>query len=90
MVQRCSTGIVSNYERKNQSSEYNLFEVEGYVKDYQHPGNAIILLDCGLEVFFKPSIKGITQSSLNHRVRFMLGFSYDGLRADSESVEVIG
>ena len=83
-------GIVSNYERKNQSSEYNLFEVEGYVKDYQHPGNAIILLDCGLEVFFKPSIKGITQSSLNHRVRFMLGFSYDGLRADSESVEVIG
>ena len=83
-------GIVSNYERKNKPSEYDLYEVEGYVKDYQHPGNAVIQLDCGLEVFFKPSVKGITQSSMNHRVRFVLGFSYDGLRADSESVEVIG
>lgn len=83
-------GIVSNYERKNHPSDFTLFEVEGYVKDYQHPGNAVILLDCGLEVFFKPSVNGITQSSQNHRVRFLLGFSYDGLKADSETVEVIG
>lgn len=83
-------GIVSNYERKNQPSEFTLYEVEGFVKDYQHPGNAVIQLDCGLEVFFKPSVNGIAQSSLNHRVKFFLGFSYDGLRADSESVELIG
>lgn len=81
-------GIVSNYERKNKSNEYELIEVTGYVKDYQHPGNAVILLDCGLEVFFKPSVNGITQSSLNHSVKFKLGFSYDGLRADNESVEL--
>lgn len=83
-------GIVSSYERKTHSSDFNLYKVEGYVKEYQHPGNAVIRLDCGLEVFFKPSINGITQSSLNHRVKFSLGFSYDGLRADSESVETIG
>lgn len=83
-------GIVSNYERTNRPGDFNLYEVYGYVKDYQHPGNAIIQLDCGLEVFFKPSVNGIFSSSLNHRVRFFLGFSYDGLRADSESVELIG
>lgn len=82
--------IVSNYERKNSPEEFTLCEITGYVKDYQHPGNAVISLDCGLEVFFKPSIKGISQSSLNHKVKFLLGFSYDGLRADNESVELIG
>ena len=83
-------GIISNFERNNNPTAFDLYEVEGYVKDYQHPGNAVIQLDCGLEVFFKPSVKGITQSSQNHRVKFLLGFSYDGLRADNESVEVIG
>ena len=82
-------GIVSNYERKNQPEANDLYEVTGYVKEYQHAGNAVILLDCGLEVFFKPSINGITQSSLNHNVKFFLGFSYDGLRADNESVKLI-
>ena len=53
------------------------------------PGNAVIELDCGLEVFFKPSVNGITESSLNHNVKFNLGFSYDGLRADNESVTLI-
>ena len=83
-------GVVSNYERKNNPHDFELYEVTGYVKEYQHLGNAIILLDCGLEVFFKPSIKGLTQSSLNHKVKFLLGFSYDGLRADNESVELVG
>lgn len=82
-------GIVSNYERKNQPEANDLYEVTGYVKEYQHAGNAVILLDCGLEVFFKPSINGITRSSLNHNVKFFLGFSYDGLRADNESVKLI-
>lgn len=82
--------IISNYELKESPQNYNLYEVTGYVKSYQHPGNAIIELDCGLDVFFKPSVKGIQESSLNHDVRFKLGFSYDGLRADNESIEIIG
>lgn len=82
-------GIISNYERINSGEEFTLYEVTGYVKDYQHPGNAVIELDCGLEVFFKPSVKGITEGSLNHNVKFNLGFSYDGLRADNESVTII-
>lgn len=83
-------GIVSSYERLENPDEYELFEVTGYVKEFQHPGNAIIELNCGLDVFFKPSVKGITASSLNHKVKFVLGFSYDGLRADNESVQIIG
>lgn len=83
-------GIISNYERTNSDEEYSLYEAKGYVKEYQHPGNAVIELDCGLEVFFKPSVNGITESSLNHNVKFNLGFSYDGLRADNDSVEIIG
>lgn len=82
-------GIVSSYERRENPDETELYEVTGYVKEYQHPGNAIIELDCGLDVFFKPSVKGITESSLNHNVKFFLGFSYDGLRADNESVTII-
>ena len=82
--------IISNFERLNGDSDYTLYEVTGYVREYQHPGNAVIELDCGLDVFFKPSVKGITESSLNHNVKFLLGFSYDGLRADNDSVEIIG
>lgn len=81
--------IISNYELKGSPQKYNLYEVTGYVKTYQHPGNAIIELDCGLDVFFKPSVKGIQESSLNHNVRFKLGFSYDGLRADNESIYIV-
>lgn len=82
--------IISNYEKSSGENVFSLYAVTGYVKEYQHPGNAIIELDCGLDVFFKPSVKGITDSSLNHNVKFFLGFSYDGLRADNESVEIIG
>lgn len=82
-------GIVSSYERRKNPNDFKLFEVTGYVKEYQHPGNAVIELDCGLDVFFKPSVRGITESSLNHNVKFLLGFSYDGLRADNESVEFV-
>lgn len=82
-------GIISNYEKTNSNDGLLLYEVTGYVREYQHPGNAVIELDCGMEVFFKPSVKGITESSLNHNVKFNLGFSYDGLRAENESVTII-
>ena len=78
-------GIVSNAERCN----HQLHEVRGYVKDYFHPGYATIEMDCGLEVFFKPSVNGLTEGCLNHEVSFFLGFSYDGLRAESGSVTLL-
>lgn len=60
--------------------------VYGRINTYKHTGDARILLDCGLEVFFKPSVAGITEAHLNHRVSSLIGFSYDGLRALDESV----
>lgn len=82
-------GVVSNAELRTNANNYELLEVTGYVKNYQHPGHAIIEMDCGLEVFFKPSANGLTESCLNHNVTFRLGFSYDGLRADNESVKLL-
>ena len=75
-------------ERRDKSSGFELHDVSGYIKDYIHPGHAVIELDCGLEVFFKPSASGLTSSCLNHNVTLKLGFSYDGLRADNESVKL--
>ena len=60
--------------------------VYGYISNYKHSGDARILLDCGLEVFFKPIIKGITEAQLNSKVSCLIGFSYDGIRALDESV----
>lgn len=76
-------GIVNNAERRTNADNYKLLEVTGYVTKYQHLGHAIIEMECGLEVFFKPSANGLTDSCLNHNVTFYLGFSYDGLRAES-------
>ncbi len=43
-----------------------------------------------MEVFFSPSMQQIqaTQEDINKKVRFILGFSYDGLRALNRSVEL--
>ena len=65
-----------------------LVRVQGIVTNYKHPGDARILLDCGLEVFFKPSIKGITEAQLNSKVSCFIGFSYDGIRALDDSVTI--
>lgn len=62
--------------------------VYGRISNYKHSGDARIMLDCGLEVFFKPSKKGITEAQLNSKVSCLIGFSYDGLRALDESVEL--
>ena len=62
--------------------------VYGHISNYKHSGDARIMLDCGLEVFFKPSKKGITEAQLNSKVSCLIGFSYDGLRALDESVEL--
>lgn len=39
-------------------------------------------------MFFKPSVSGITEANLNHKVSCLIGFSYDGIRAWDESVKL--
>ena len=62
--------------------------VYGRVNSYKHAGDAHIVLDCGLDVFFKPAVSGIIEANLNHKVSCLIGFSYDGIRALDESVEL--
>lgn len=63
--------------------------VEGYFTEYLHDGSGKITIQDKLEVFFSPTQAKLTSSDLNRRVQFYLGFSYDGLRADSASVQII-
>ena len=66
-------------------SDY-LIPVEGRVLTYDHEGSAKIVLDCGLKVFFKPVTSKLDKRCQNRKVRFYLGFAYDGLRAADGSV----
>lgn len=79
-------GIKKKAELRNGVEERR--RVYGTISIYKHPGDARITLDCGLEVFFKPSVKGITEANLHHKVSCLIGFSYDGIRAWDESVKL--
>ena len=79
-------GIKKKAELRNGVEERR--RVYGTISTYKHPGDARITLDCGLEVFFKPSVKGITEANLHHNVSCLIGFSYDGIRAWDESVKL--
>lgn len=83
---KSNLGIKRTYELSSDSEER--VRVYGRIDTYKHPGDARILLDCGLEAFFKPSVKGITEAHLHHRASCFIGFSYDGIRAYDESVQL--
>lgn len=72
------------------TKEDKLELVQGYFTDYQHDGSGKITIADKLEVFFSPTQAKLTSSDLNKEVEFYLGFSYDGLRADSYSVRLKG
>lgn len=72
-------------ENKVELLEY----VEGYFRDYNHDGSGTIVVEDKLEVFCNPSQGKLTLSDKNKRVKFFLGFSYDGLIADSSSIIVL-
>lgn len=70
-----------------------LYSLKGTIAHYEHAGSGIIEIE-GLPVFFQPSQGndgqgGFTKDDENREVYFCLGFSYDGLRADSKSVRSI-
>lgn len=79
-------GIKKFSELNSDKEERKL--VYGRIKSYKHAGDARIVLDCGLDVFFKPAVSGITEANLNHKVSCFIGFSYDGIRAYDESVKL--
>ena len=64
--------------------------LEGRLSKYKHEGSAQIKA-YNMEVFFSPSgqNKRISVEDVNKKVRFILGFSYDGLRALNKSVQLL-
>ena len=64
--------------------------LEGRISKYNNDRSAQIRA-YNMEVFFSPSgqVKQSTQEDVNKQVKFVLGFSYDGLRALNKSVQII-
>lgn len=64
--------------------------LEGRIAKYSNDRSAQIRA-YNMEVFFSPSgqMKRATEEDINKKVKFILGFSYDGLRALNRSVEII-
>lgn len=64
----------------------------GTLVKYSNERSALISSD-GMEVFFTPSPTGqtpsVTVTDVGKKVRFIAGFSYDGVRALNRSVEII-
>lgn len=60
-----------------------LTEVEGKIVDIHNPGaGQIMVTSCALKAFFVPAVANVYKDrDENRRVKFLLGFSYDGLRA---------
>lgn len=84
------TKFVSRNSITSESKEEKLELVQGYFTDYLHDGSGKITIVDKLEVFFSPTQAKLTSSDVNKQVEFYLGFSYDGLRADSYSVRLKG
>lgn len=81
--------FISNSEYQAKKNNECLRMVSGRVSRYVHAGAATITLDCGLDVFFRPTDCNLSEDCLNHKVEFCIGFSYDGLRALDNSVKRI-
>jgi hypothetical protein len=82
-----------SFERLDDNEKIKRLQwLEGTVYEWKHGGHGIIQVE-GLKVFFKPNQandkKGIFDSDIGKRVRFCVGFSYDGLRAYDNSVKTI-
>lgn len=70
--------------------EQSLEVLTGYIENYKNPGSATIRSH-NMEVFFNPkrAKRVLSKDSEGIRVAFSMGFSYDGLRAYDQSVDVV-
>lgn len=82
--------LVNRNEITTENKNNKLELVEGYFTEYLHDGSGKITIANKLEVFFSPTQAKLTSDDINKAVEFYLGFSYDGLRADSYSVRIKG
>ena len=80
--------FVSRNSISPETKEEKLELAQGYFTEYQHDGSGRITIADKLEVFFSPTQAKLTSIDLNKELEFYLGFSYDGLRADSYSVRL--
>ncbi len=78
------------HRRSLEIIENNACYIEGRITKYSNDRSAQIRA-YNMEVFFSPSgqIKRSTEEDINKKVKFILGFSYDGLRALNRSVQII-
>lgn len=78
------------YKRSLEVIEQSACYLEGRITKYKNERSAQIRA-FNMEVFFSPSGQGtqVTQEDVNKNVKFILGFSYDGLRALNRSVKLI-
>lgn len=82
--------IVNRNDFSPETKEDKLQFVSGFFTEYLHDGNGKITIADKLEVYFSPIQAKLTSNDVNKEVEFYLGFSYDGLRADSFSVRLKG
>ncbi|WP_447637330.1 cold-shock protein [Flavobacterium microcysteis] len=82
--------LISRNQINIANKDEKLQLIEGRFTEYLHDGSGKITIADKLEVFFSPIQAKLTSSDLNESVEFYLGFSYDGLRADSYSVRLKG
>ena len=79
--------------QKKEKKESKWFDFMTYIPDFRE--NDYIVYDTktdGVDVYFNPSAtKGeISKINIGQRVRFGLGFSYDGPRAYNSSIKLLG
>lgn len=83
-------GNIINKREIDDGNKEDLLEfVEGIFTEYTHEGRGYITILDGLQVFVSPTQAKLKSSDLYKTVRFYLGFSYEGLRADSGSVVIV-
>jgi len=82
--------LVDRNDVSAENRDEKLQLVEGYFTEYFHDGSGRITIVDKLDVFFSPTQAKLTSGDLNQPVEFYLGFSHDGLRADSYSVRIKG
>ena len=90
--------LINSYEQNSgkyhkkpiDSIEKEACYIEGRIVKYKSERSAQIRA-YGMEVFFSPSGQStqITIEDVNKKVKFVLGFSYDGLRAMNKSVQLV-
>lgn len=59
----------------------NLSEVSGRIKEIRSSQQGLIMLDCGLELFFVPGIGSFNERDKNSKVKFYVSFRYDQMQA---------